>query len=575
MKKTIRILSLLICISILLSACTVNLKRKAEVEEEIYEDKYDVIDKGPVKGGTVRLFTTPVDTLNPILTNNIYVQDFLGLMFEGLYALDYMQQPVPVLAKSSALSADGLTLTIYLRENIKWQDKMPFKPEDVVFTINTLLDTKISSIYSKNVKFIESATAGGNNAVIIKLKQPYSFIKNELTFPIIPVHHFVNEKVAEKKSKANLNPIGTGPYRFGSYNEKTGVKLKMNEIWWNAEAVDSEADATGTTTTTSTTTNSISTNPDKNNPAEVLPYISTIEVKVFSNANSANAAFQARDVDVLPAQYVEYRKYIGRTDINLKRYAGRNYEFLTLNIKKGPLLDKNLRNAVNYLIDKKQLVESAASGIAVPAEIPVQPNSWVYQLVNLQQNDISKAKTLMSQSGYVLDAKKKYVKKSGKKALSLKLIVNDDNTLRYNTATQIASQLGKNGIAVEVVKLSWEQLQNTLKSGAYDMALTGYRISSIPDLSFAYSTAEIQTGLNTAGYSNPAVDGYLQQVLAAKNTEAQKSAYVNLLNTILEDRPYIGLYFLNDSMMYSKNIRGAVNPHIWNKYNDVSKWYLP
>ncbi len=570
MKRTKRILSLLICICLLLSACTVNLKRKAEVEEEIYEDKYDVIDKGPVKGGTVRLFTTPVDTLNPVLTNNAYVQDFLGLMFEGLYTLDYMQQPVPVLAKSSALSADGLTLTIYLKENIKWHDKMPFKPEDVVFTINTLLDTKFNSVYSKNVKYIESATATGSNAVIIKLKQPYSFIKNELTFPIIPVHHFVNEKVTDKKSKANLTPIGTGPYRFGSYNEKTGVKLKLNDTWWNAEEVDSEAEATNTTTS------SVNANSDKNKQPAKLPYISTIEVKVFNNANSANAAFQARDIDVLPAQYVEYRKYIGRTDINLKRYAGRNFEFLTLNIKKGPLIDKKLRNAINYIIDKKQLVESAAPGIAVSAEIPVLPNSWIYQLVNLEQNDsLGKGKSLMSESGYVLDAKKKYVRKSGKSPLSLKLIVNDGNSLRYNTATQLAAQLGKNGIPVEVVKLPWEQVQNALKSGAYDMALTGYRISSVPDLSFAYSTAEIQTGLNTAGYSNPVVDGYLQQVLTAKNTDTQKSAFVNLLNTVLEDRPYIGLYFLNDSMMYSKNIRGAVNPYVWNKYNEVSKWYLP
>lgn len=570
MKRTKRILSLLICICLLLSACTVNLKRKAEVEEEIYEDKYDVIDKGPVKGGTVRLFTTPVDTLNPVLTNNAYVQDFLGLMFEGLYTLDYMQQPVPVLAKSSALSADGLTMTIYLKENIKWHDKMPFKPEDVVFTINTLLDTKINSVYSKNVKYIESATATGSNAVIIKLKQPYSFIKNELTFPIIPVHHFVNEKVADKKSKANLTPIGTGPYRFGSYNEKTGVKLKLNDTWWNAEEVDSEVEATNTTTS------SVNANSDKNKQPAKLPYISTIEVKVFNNANSANAAFQARDIDVLPAQYGEYRKYIGRTDINLKRYAGRNFEFLTLNIKKGPLIDKKLRNAINYLIDKKQLVESAAPGIAVSAEIPVLPNSWIYQLVNLEQNDsLGKGKSLMSESGYVLDAKKKYVRKSGKSPLILKLIVNDGNSLRYNTATQLAAQLGKNGIPVEVVKLPWEQVQNALKSGAYDMALTGYRISSVPDLSFAYSTAEIQTGLNTAGYSNPVVDGYLQQVLTAKNTDTQKSAFVNLLNTVLEDRPYIGLYFLNDSMMYSKNIRGAVNPYVWNKYYEVSKWYLP
>jgi len=567
MKKTFRILLLIfLTLSVFLGACTVNLEKNRTVEEDVYEDRYDVIDKGPVKGGSVRLFTTPVDTLNPVTTGNIYVQDLLSLVFEGLYTLDYDQQPLPVLAKGAAVSSDGLTLTIDLKENIKWHDKTPFKAEDVVFTVNTLLDSKTDSVYSKNVQNIEAVSASGNK-VIIKMKQPYSFIKNELTFPIIPAHIFANEKLEDKKSKANLTPVGTGPYCFDSFDEKSGVRLKLNEEWWNAESGMGGGQ---------TADNTVGTNSAQKDNAVKPPYISNIEIKVFNNSNSAYSAFQARDIDVLPAQYNEYRKYIGRTDINLKRYSGRNFEFLTLNIKKGPLMDKRLRNALNYLLDKKQLVDNAATGIAVPAEIPVTPNSWVYKLVDFEQKDaVGKARELMTQSGYSLDSKKKYVKKGSKKALTLKLIVNDGNALRFNTATEIASQLGKSGITVQVVKLSWENYRNALKSGAYDLALTGYKVSSIPDLSFAYSTAEIQSGLNVAGYSNPAVDGYLQQILTQNNTETQKSLFISLINTVVDESPYIGLYFINDSMMYGKNIRGAVNPYVWYKYNDITRWYLP
>ncbi len=567
--KTIRKLSILFIISILLGACTVNLERNKPVEDDVYEDKYDVIDKGPVKGGSIRLFTTPVDTLNPVLTNNVHVQDFLGLVFEGLYALDSSQRPIPVLAKGSSLSTDGLTMTIILRENIKWHDKMPFKAEDVVFTINTLLDTKTNSVYSTNVKHIESASASGNN-VVIKLKQPYSLIKNELTFPVIPAHHFVNEKLTDKNSKANLTPVGTGPYSFNSYSAKTGVKLRLNENWWNAEDVINQAPGNSAAGSTANSNTDVKKAPLK------LPYLSNIEIKVFNNINSANAGFQARDIDVLPVQYNEYRKYIGRTDMNLKRYESKNYEFLTLNIKKGPLTDKRLRNALNYFINKKKLVDEAATGIAVPAELPVVPNSWVYQLVDFNEKDaLSKAKEFMNQSGYILDSKKKYINKTSKKALTLKLIVNQENSLRFNAASEIVSQLGKNGITVQVVKQPWDTYKNTLKSGAYDLALSGYKISSVPDLSFAYSTAEIQSGLNVAGYSNPEVDGYLQQIWTENNPDVQKNIFRKLLNTVLDDRPYIGLYFLNDGMMYSKNIRGTVNPYVWNEYNDITKWYLP
>jgi len=569
MKQKLRALSIFFVICMLLSACTVNLDRNIAVEEDIYEDKYDVIDRGPVKGGSIRLFSTPIDTLNPILTNNVYVQDFLGFVFEGLYSINNEQQLVPVLAKSSMLSADGLTLTVYLRDNIKWHDKMPFKPDDVVFTINTLLDKNFTSVYKKNVQYIESASSSGNS-VIIKLKQPYSLIKYELTFPILPAHHFLNEKLTDKKSKANLSPVGTGPYVFNSYSEESGVKLTLNEDWWNAE--ENKLEEVGNPS--EDTTDETYSQSKKSNLK--LPYLSTIEVKILNNISSAYAAFQSRDIDVLPAQYSEYRKYIGRTDMTLKRYPGKNYEFLCLNTKKGILTDKRIRNALNYLIDKKQLVDTAASGIATPAEIPVNPNSWIYQIVKFDQdNQQNKAKELLKQSGYVLDSKNRYVKKGSKNVLTLKMIVNEGNSLRFSTATEISTQLEKKGIVVNVVKLPWDKYLNALKTGAYDLALSGYRISSVPDLSFAYSSAEIQSGLNIAGYSNPTVDQYLQQILMESNTETQKSLYKSLLNIVVEDRPYIGLYFINEGMMYGKNIRGAVNPYAWDKYNDITKWYLP
>lgn len=565
MKKEVRVIILLVLLSMLLSACSFNSKQEIETEDEVYEDKYEVIDKGPVKGKSVKLFTTPIDTLNPILTNNTYVKDFLGLIFEGLYKLDSTGQPVPVLAKSSMLSTDGMTLTIFLRDNVKWHDKMSLKPEDVVFTINTIKDAKNNSIYIENVKHIAEVTIGSDNSVIIKLKQPYSFIKNELTFPIIPMHHFINEKISDKQSKMNLLPIGTGPYKFVSYDPKTSVKLMQNDIWWNSKGQNDE------------TSESTTSNVTKNNSNISMPYISTIEIKIYKNLSLAHSAFQIKEIDVVPADYNEFRKYMSRTDISLKRYTGKNYEFLSLNLKKGPLADKRVRNALNILINKKQLIDTSALGIAVAAEIPVMPSSWVYQLVDFDKGkDVKKAKELLNQSGYIFDSSiNKYVKKNTKKPLTLKLIVNDDNNLRNNVAKEIASQLTKSGINVEISKIPWGDINRTMKAGNYDMAIMGYRISSIPDLSFAYSTDSIKSGLNVAGYSNPKVDSILNSILTESNIDIQKENYIELINTVLEDRPYIGLFFLNESVMYSKNIRGAINPYEWDKYNEIAKWYKP
>ncbi|ACL74989.1 peptide ABC transporter substrate-binding protein [Ruminiclostridium cellulolyticum] len=547
MTKALRLISLFIITGLMLSACSVNLNKKsANQDEDIYEGKYDILDKGPEKGGSIRLFSTPVDTLNPILTNNQYVQDFLGFVFEGLYRLDEKQQPVPVLAERAVTSADGLKLTVTLKKGIKWHNGLPLQAGDVVFTINSIMDTKNSSVYAANLQNIASVTAGNNNSVVITLKKPDSMLLYSLTFPVISMQYFNKEKLSDKNSKKNLSPVGTGPYTFVSYNAKNGVKFKANDDWWN-----------------------------KGNSEVTTPYIQSLEIKIFENAGKATKVFQSRDVDVVTVDHSEFKKYINRTDISLKRYPGKNYEFLSLNVTKGPMANKNLRSALGGFIDKKKLIDTAVQGIAIPAELPLFPNSWINQLVNMEQySDLKKAKQLMTQSGYVL-SKNKYVSKANSRALSLKLIVNQDNTLRVNTADAIASQLVKNGINVEVEKLTWENVQKRIKSGAYDMALLGYQISTKPDLSFAYSTDSIESGLNTAKYSNPAVDGYLQQILTQSDIEKQKSLYTKLLNTVLDERPYIGLYFISQGIMCSKNIKGAINPNVWNSYNDISQWYVP
>ena len=59
----------------------------------------DIVDMGPVKGGQINLFSTPPDTLNPVLTKNAYIKDYLAFVFESLVELDKKQKPVPLLAE--------------------------------------------------------------------------------------------------------------------------------------------------------------------------------------------------------------------------------------------------------------------------------------------------------------------------------------------------------------------------------------------------------------------------------------------------------------------------------------------
>jgi peptide/nickel transport system substrate-binding protein len=125
-----------------------NIEEKENNKETEYSG--DIMDKGPVRGGNLRLFSTVPDTLNPILTKNLYVKDFSELIFESMTKLDKSQKPIPVLADKWEVSQDGLTWVFYLRNDVVWQDGTPFTAEDVEFTLKNILDPKVDTIYKKN-----------------------------------------------------------------------------------------------------------------------------------------------------------------------------------------------------------------------------------------------------------------------------------------------------------------------------------------------------------------------------------------------------------------------------------------
>jgi len=142
-------------------------------------------------------------------------------------------------------------------------------------------------------------------------------------------------------------------------------------------------------------------------------------------------------------------------------------------------------------------------------------------------------------------------------------------------AEEIKDQLKEAGIVLNIKSVTWEDELNKVKSGKFDMAFIGCTVPSIPDISFLYSSAEIGTGINIAGYENESVDNYLSQILRETDSSRKKAYFFNMKEAINEDMPYLGLYFFYDAAIYNKRIRGEFSPCIWDKYDNFTKWYIP
>lgn len=329
------------------------------------------------------------------------------------------------------------------------------------------------------------------------------------------------------------------------------VRLTSNESWWNKGGGDE---------------NSIG-----------LPYIEEVNIKIYGKNQSVMNAFQSQEVDVITADRTNWIGYSGRTDIVLKKHVSNQFEFIAFNLSNKILKEKEVRTAIAYAVDRGQIISSIMPGEAVASDLPVIPDTWLNDTnVVSYERDVEKAKQILVDSGWKDNNGIYYKRINGVNTpLSLELMVNDDNEIRLAVAEKIKEQLKEAGIGIEIKKVRWDEELGKVQTGKFDMVFIGCTVTSVPDISFLYSSAEIGTGLNISGYSNEQVDRYLSLILKEKDPSMKKAYFINMKEIINQDLPYLGLYFYNEAVIYNKRLRGELNPSVWGRYYDFTKWYIP
>lgn len=542
-----------------------NINKGASVNEDIQynlssgnnsKNSDSVLDMGPVKGGILKIFSTYPDTLNPVITNNKYVKDFTGFIFESLVRLDKNQKPIPLLSDGWEVTDNGLVWNFHIRDNVYWHDKVKFTAYDVEYTFNYILKNSIYNSYKDNLQNVTTFAAVDDNNFRIVLKKPNSFTAELMTFPILPRH--LTDKNSVLLSK-EYKPIGTGPFKLYSYEENKRIVLEANPDWWYTAGSE--------------------------DISEKLPYIDQIYVELYDNSAYAVGAFQTRDVDVNFNDTVDYDKYYGRYDLTIKKYTGNRFEFISFNMNNPLLSDVSVRQAISYTVNKEKIIGKLLPEKAVAADIPIVPGSWLYDTNIISYSpSIAKAKSILEEAGWQEENGIFYKRINWVKTpLKLELLVNDDNELRKLIAYEIKEQLAEAGFDIQVKEMNWEELIKKVDKKDYDMVLMGCSAPSVPDISFLYSapyipdysSPESVRGRNIAGYSNPKVDNYIARIYSENDDDRKRALFINMRNIIIEDAPYLVLFFYNDAVLLNRNISGNIQPHAWDKFNSIARWYLP
>lgn len=297
--------------------------------------------------------------LNPLLaTYNPADRDITSLIFEGLMTTNDYGEIVPDLAASWSVTSDGLEYLVALRDDVLWQDGLPFTAEDVVFTMQ-LMSTPDFPGAAALYEFWRTVevTALDTHTVHFRLTQPLASFLDQLCIGIVPAHVLQGTPPGELDNHPfNLSPIGTGPYQIetltASGGRIDGIQLRVAPVY-RQRPEGQDGFALDRVIFRTYPTPEAALDAFKNGE---INSIGQIPVELQSDARSVPGL----------SLYTTIRSHVGILIYNWDRDAVRFVR------------NPRVRLALAQAVDRTGLVRQHLSGAAVPADSPLVPTSWAY-----------------------------------------------------------------------------------------------------------------------------------------------------------------------------------------------------
>jgi len=473
-----------------------------------------------------------VPTLDPAFAKSQSVMWIDHQLYNTLVETNDNLNMVPSLAKSWDISADNLTFTFHLRNNVLFHDNDAFvngkgrllTAKDVEYSFKRIIDKSVASsgawIFNDRVDSVDGFKAIDDTTFQLKLVRPFNPILGILSMQYCSV---VPHEVVEKYGKDfRSHPCGTGPFQFKAWEEGQALILAKNKNYF-------EKDSAGNT----------------------LPYLDGVKVTFYDSKATEFLEFQQKRLDfindidasfkdeVLTKKGELRKEWEGK--IVLQKHPYLNIEYLGILfdstndlLKNSPLKNKKIRQAINYGIDRKKMMLYVRNSIGTAAEsgfVPAGLPSFDSVSVIGYHYDPAKALQLLKEAGYP----------NGEGLPQIKLLTIPQYA---DLGSYIANELQQIGIKVQVEAIQKSLLlEQTSKSQA--LFFRGSWIADYPDaenyLSVFYSKNPAPP--NYTRYKNPAFDALYEQALLEKNDSIRNKIYRDADRYVINDAPVVPLWY--------------------------------
>jgi oligopeptide transport system substrate-binding protein len=485
--------------------------------------------------------------LDPQAVTGVPELNIIDSLFEGLVTGDpHDLHPVPGLAESWDISADGLVYTFHLRGGLRWSNGDPLTADDFVQSYKRILTPSLGSEYSYLLWFVAGAAdynagrlsdfskvgfeAVDDRTLRVSLRSPTPFllkiIATHYSWDAVPVKVLARYGPLDHKDTGWTKPgrlVGSGPFMLKEWTPNQRITVVRNPFYWDAANVRLDA----------------------------------IEYYPTDNGPTEERMFRTGQLDVtstlpLPKTDVYRRDHPG--ELQIEPYLG--LYFYRCNVTRPPLNDKRVRRALALAIDRERLVKDVLRGDQMPAFAVSYPGDSGYTPEARLSGGVPEARRLLAEAGYP----------GGRGFPTIELLYNTSDNHRLIAEAIQAMWRTNLGVDIRLTNEEWKVYLDAQHTQNFQMQRAGW-IADYLDPHVFLEIWETRNGNNDTLWSNPEYDRVLHLALNARS-EAERYADYQRLDAILVDEcPVIPIYY------YTRVF--AMNPRVagwWPTLLDIHPW---
>lgn len=438
-----------------------------------------------------------VDTLHPTDFSTTVELGVLNQIYDTLlyYSPDGTKDPEPRIAESYEISDDGLDYTFHLRDDVTFHDGTPVTADDVVFSIELY---KASEYQGSQISMLSSVEATDEHTVVCHLDAPYSPFLQGICSPMIA------SKAYYESSEDDFvnNPIGSGPYKFVSRAKGSNIKLEANEDYYRG-----------------------------------APEIKEVTFEVIPDSSTKAIALQTGEVNFAEIDSATKPQLEANPAITIAEVPTSSFSYIAMNTEKEPFNDVKVRQAINYAIDRDNLVAVCYDGEAEVNSNICAKERFGYSDDQFQYTyDPEKAKELLAEAGietpYDLG----------------EILVAEKYS---NLATVIQNDLKAVGLDVTISVKEFNSYISDLQNGSYGITALNMTLEGdTQTLEMAFTSDYIGIA-NNARYSDEEMDKLFEQARTETDNDKRAEIFNEIFTKVQDEAIYAVM--CNPMTLYAYN----------------------